>query len=135
MAAVDKYRAKEKDTSKILVVDDEENVRKTLRHSLAKQKWLVREAGNGEEALKLLKKDKPNVILLDLLMPVMDGFDFIDHLRTSRDYLKIPVIVITAKNITAEDRTRLNGRVIQIIKKSGFSKDNLFKTLASLLNR
>jgi CheY-like chemotaxis protein len=81
--------------------------------------WQVTEAGNGQVALAHLNEMRPSAILLDLMMPEMDGFEFLDEVRHHDDWRNIPVIVITARDITAEDRARLNGRVESIIQKAG----------------
>jgi hypothetical protein len=103
----------------ILVVDDEQTSRGGLRIALEQAGWRVEEADNGQTALARLNEARPSAILLDLMMPEMDGFEFLDEIRRHEDWRNIPVIVITARDITAEDRVRLNGRVESIIQKAG----------------
>ncbi|MHB8522177.1 MAG: response regulator [Limisphaerales bacterium] len=111
----------------VLVVEDEPAMRERLEKNLQKAGWTVSSAGNGRVAFERITASKPSLILLDLLMPEMDGFEFVDQLRTRPDCRDIPVIVITAKDITAEDRQRLNGRVNHIVQKGGMQ-------LAEVLN-
>ena len=75
------------------------------------------EADNGQVALDRLGEAPPSAILLDLMMPEMDGFEFLDEIHRHDEWRNIPVIVITARDITAEDRARLNGWVESIIQK------------------
>ena len=103
----------------ILIVDDEQVSREGLRIALVQAGWKVAEADNGQIALRLLREERPSVILLDLMMPEMDGFEFLDEVRRHEEWRDIPIVVITARDVTAEDRARLNGRVETIIQKGG----------------
>jgi CheY-like chemotaxis protein len=76
---------------------------------------------------------RPNAILLDLMMPEMDGFEFLDEIRRHDDWEDIPVIVITARDVTAEDRARLNGRVESIIQKG--ARDDMLHQVRSVLTK
>jgi hypothetical protein len=67
----------------------------------------------------------PDLIVLDLMMPEMDGFQFVSELRKTESGRRVPVVVVTAKEITAEDRERLNGQVRRIFHKGSFSRDEL----------
>lgn len=119
-------------SKKVLIVDDDEDTRVFLRKILVKDQWTVAEANNGKEALDQINQDTPSTILLDLMMPVMDGFDFIDHLRTS-PYWSIPVVVITSKILTVQEKNRLNGRVFEVITKSSHTKQDLLASLSRLI--
>ena len=103
----------------ILVVDDDESSRSSLRVALEQAGWLAVEADNGRVALARLNEMRPSAILLDLMMPEMDGFEFLDEIRHHDKWHNIPVVVITARDITVEDRARLNGRVESIVQKAG----------------
>jgi len=103
----------------ILVVDDDESSRSSLRTALEQAGWRAEEADNGRVALARLNETRPSAILLDLMMPEMDGFQFLDEIRHHDKWRNIPVVVITARDITAEDRARLNGRVESIVQKAG----------------
>jgi len=105
--------------SSILVVDDDQAARRSLRIALEQAGWEVGEAEDGQAALDRLHEVRPSVVLLDLIMPETDGFEVLEAMRHHDEWRNIPVIVITARDITAEDRTRLNGRVASVIQKAG----------------
>ena len=96
--------------------------------------WWVGQASNGREALEQLAQNKPQVILLDLMMPVMDGFDFLLEMRTNADWQDIPVIVLTAKDLTEEDRRILSGRVEQIVEKGASTHEQVVKHIHQVVN-
>jgi len=100
----------------VLVVEDDAATRDMLRRSLEREGFEVREAENGRVGLERLKESRPELILLDLMMPEMDGFEFLEAL--SADEKSIPVVVITAKELTEEDRRRLNGGVEKVVDKA-----------------
>jgi CheY-like chemotaxis protein len=93
----------------------------------------VNEAIHGRDALDQLAKRKPQLILLDLMMPVMDGFDFLLEMRANADWQDIPVIVLTAKDLTEEDRRVLSGRVEQIVEKGACSHETLLEPIRRLM--
>ena len=111
-----------------LLVDDDEVVRRGVRQALEPIGWKVTEAENGQVAVDSLTAARPDVIILDLMMPKMDGFEFLDELRGRPDWQDIPVVVITAKDLTDEDRDRLNGGVERIIQKS--DRDEMLRQLS-----
>ena len=104
-----------------------------MTRTLEKSGWYVSEAGNGREALVQLDRQKPNLILLDLMMPVMDGFDFLIEMRANAEWQDIPVIVLTAKDLTDEDRRILSGRVEQIVEKGASSREHLMALIRKLV--
>ena len=93
----------------VLIVEDDTNTRELLGRTLEKDGWKVREAANGRIGLEQVKAAIPSLVLLDLMMPELDGFGFMEGLRQLPGCAHVPVIVITAKDLTAEDRARLNG--------------------------
>jgi CheY-like chemotaxis protein len=95
--------------------------------------WAVAEAANGQEALTRLAEDRPHLILLDLLMPEMDGFTFVEVLRQQDAWRSIPVVVVTAKDLTPDDRQRLNGYVEQILQKGAYSQEALLHEVRRLV--
>jgi CheY-like chemotaxis protein len=115
------------------VVEDEANMRTLLRSMLEKDGWKVDEAKNGRVALERIAAAAPTIILLDLLMPEMDGFQFVAELRKKKEWRPIPIIVITAKDITSEDRRRLDGYVHKILKKGIYSKEELLLEVRDLV--
>ena len=108
-----------------LVVDDDPVVRGTVSSTLGAAGWEVVETENGRQALEQLATLRPTLILLDLMMPVMDGFDFLVELHANPEWREIPVIVLTSKDLTAEDRRTLSGRVEQIVEKDAWSHEQL----------
>jgi signal transduction histidine kinase/CheY-like chemotaxis protein len=116
-----------------LLVDDDELVRRVVRQVLQPLGWHVSEAENGQVAVKLLGAARPDVIILDLMMPKMDGFEFLDQLRGKPDWQDIPVAVITAKDLTDDDRKRLNGGVERIIQKS--DRDEMLRQLSREISK
>ncbi|MDM8569733.1 response regulator, partial [Thiotrichales bacterium HSG1] len=100
---------------------------------LHKGGWKVVEAENGEVGLRNLEQIKPNLILLDLMMPQVDGFEFIIQLRKHKTCSSIPVVVLTAKDITSEDRLWLTNRVDTVFQKGSYTRDELFTELRQLL--
>jgi len=118
---------------RVLVVEDDTPTRDMLRRSMEKEGWKVMEAENGKAGLECLTHGIPSLILLDLMMPEMDGFTFMQELRARPDGHHVPVIVITAKDLTADDRRRLNGEVARILKKGATSMDALLAEIRSLV--
>jgi len=113
----------------LLIVDDDADQRRILRPLLEAQGWDVAEAGDGEEALARMQQRLPEVILLDLMMPGMDGFAFAALLRRNTEWAQIPIIVLTAKDLTADDRARLEGHVNNVLQKGVFSRDELLQLI------
>ncbi len=116
-----------------LLVDDDDVVRRSVRQALEPIGWKVTEAENGQVAVDSLTAARPDVIILDLMMPKMDGFEFLDELRGRPDWRDIPVVVITAKDLTDEDRNRLNGGVERIIQKS--DRDEMLRQLSREISK
>ncbi len=117
----------------VLVVDDLADNRKLLRTMLERDHWQVSEAENGQQALEQLESATPGVILLDLMMPVMDGFEFVGHMRKRDPTGSIPIVVLTAKEITREDRERLLGGVSTLIERQGQDLEALVDKIRSQL--
>jgi signal transduction histidine kinase/DNA-binding response OmpR family regulator len=118
---------------RVLIVEDDEPTRELVRKALEKQAWTVTEAENGRIGLEALEKAVPDVIVLDLIMPEMDGFEFLGALRQHRRYDEVPVIVATAKSLTKEDHERLRGKVETILHKGDQPIDVLLTELTGKL--
>ena len=116
--------------SSVLLVEDDIETREMMARTLEKANWAVSEAGNGQEALDIMADLQPRLILLDLMMPVMDGFGFLAELRARPEWKNIPVIVITAKDLTADDRERLAGRVDEVLEKNACTREQLLEHMS-----
>jgi len=115
----------------ILIVEDDDTTREMLKKSLTGHDFKVRIATNGKEGLEKVKDSKPGLVLLDLMMPEMDGFEFAEKLRENKDWLDIPVVVITAKDLTSADHKRLKGNVEAIMQKGSYSKKELMSEVGN----
>ena len=118
----------------VLLVEDDKPTREMMARTLERSDWTVSQAGNGREALDQLGQRKPQLILLDLMMPVMDGFDFLLEMRATPDWEGIPVIVLTAKDLTEEDRRVLSGRVEQIVEKGACAHEQVVELIHKLVD-
>jgi GAF domain-containing protein/CheY-like chemotaxis protein len=116
-----------------LLVDDDDLVRRVVCQVLQPLGWQVSEAENGQFAVQSLGAARPDVIILDLMMPKMDGFELLDELRSRQDWQDIPVVIITGKDLTDEDRDRLNGGVERIIQKS--DRDEMLRQLTREISK
>ncbi|HET7228780.1 MAG TPA: response regulator [Longimicrobium sp.] len=117
----------------VLVVDDDAAARAVTRRILEKEGWRVCEAENGRVALACMERERPSLILLDLMMPEMDGFEFVDEVRGHREWALLPIVVLSAHDLSAPERLRLNGWVTSIIKKQGGSREALLHQVRDLL--
>jgi signal transduction histidine kinase/DNA-binding response OmpR family regulator len=124
LAAVRKH-ARHASGRRALVVEDDPATREMLRRTLEREGWAVEEAADGRGGLERVAAAPPDLVLLDLLMPGLDGFGFVERLRAEPAWQAIPVLVVTAKDLTAEERRRLNGRVEQVLRKGAYSRDEL----------
>ncbi|TLY71825.1 MAG: response regulator [Gammaproteobacteria bacterium] len=120
---------------KVLLVDDDEIMRESVRRVLEQEQWEVIGASNGRFALEQLAESFPDVILLDLMMPEMDGFEFLLAIRQHPEWRDIPVLVLTAKDLTAEDQKQLNGYVERVMRKNASELGQLLFELGQMLPR
>jgi len=129
VAVLDKYRRDQP----VLVVDDDLTVRQLLRRMLEAEGFGVVEAENGRAALERLRDVVPCVVLLDLMMPEMDGFEFAAEFRRHEAWRGIPIVVVTAKDLSREERERLNGHVQKILQKGTHGRDQLLAEVRELV--
>ena len=118
---------------RLLLIEDEPVTRDTIRRTLERDGWNVDVAADGTEALGVMHRSKPDVIILDLLMPGMDGFEFLAALHAEPLWRSVPVIVLTAKDLTRDDHERLQGRVQRVLRKQVAEPDALLAEVARLL--
>jgi CheY-like chemotaxis protein len=105
-----------------------------MKGLLEKNGCRVSEAENGEIALAMMEKERPSLIFLDLMMPVMDGFEFTDRVRSHEDWRTIPIVAVTARELTSAERKRLNGYVEMILKKAGRTNEELLAQVRDALD-
>ena len=120
--------------TRLLIVEDDGGIRKLWSHLLEMEGWQVFEAENGRIALERVNHQIPDLILLDLMMPQMDGFQFVAELRQKPEWQRIPIIVITAKELTPDDRVRLKDSVEKILSKQSFDYEYIVSEIHDLLH-
>jgi len=119
---------------RIVLVDDSPDARRLIRRILQSQgNFTIYEAEGGKQALKLIKKERPDLIILDLMMPEMDGFAVLDALKSSQETANIPVIVSTAKELTLEEKEKLKGQIQALLQKGDFLSDEFLEEVNSLI--
>jgi signal transduction histidine kinase/CheY-like chemotaxis protein len=119
----------------ILVVDDDPDIRKMLDVELRSQGFTrIETAPDGVEGLRMARELSPDLVVLDLMMPRMDGFEMAARLQEDEATRGIPIIVLTAKDLTAADMARLNGQIEEIIQKGALNVDALIRRLVEILN-
>jgi signal transduction histidine kinase/CheY-like chemotaxis protein len=118
----------------VLIVDDDPAARELLRRHLQSQGWRTIEAENGQAALAAVEQEIPRLVLLDLMMPVMDGFGFLEQLRARPEWSGVDVIVCTAKELTEEDHARLSAGVVRVIAKDGHQIETIGAAIAKRIS-
>jgi signal transduction histidine kinase/CheY-like chemotaxis protein len=116
----------------VLIVEDDPATREMMRRTLEQDGWQVIEAPNGRVGLEYVAQKPPGLIVLDLMMPEMDGFEFVAELRKNKAWRAIPVVVVTAKDVTADDRSRLDGSVKKIFQKAALTREELAREIRTL---
>ena len=128
-------RYKHKSSHKyILLVDDNPDLLDMASRAIQKAGWKVQTAENGKSALSMVECEPPSIIFLDLMMPVMDGFEFLAVFQNREEWKHIPIVIITSKDLMAEERQQLKGVVKKVIQKGDFTPGKTFeKQLSSLI--
>lgn len=120
--------------SRIAIVDDTPDARRLIRRILQSQgDYTIFEATNGKEAIDLSRREQPDLIILDLMMPEIDGFSVLDALKTDVRTASIPVIVVTAKELTPDEKALLQGRIYKLMQKGEFLNEDLADEVRALL--
>lgn len=120
--------------SKVLIVDDTPEARRLILRIMQSQgNYTLMEASNGREALDLASRQHPDLIILDLMMPEMDGFTVLDHLKANPDTASIPVIVVTAKELTVQEKDRLSGQIESLMQKGSFMDNELLNEIRTIV--
>ena len=127
------YRC-EQSVCRVLLVDDDTDARKLMRTMFEKSGWIVDEAENGQLGLDKVSESEPDLILLDLMMPVMDGFEFASLVHLSPKWRMIPIVVLTSKDLSRDELLKLNGNVHTVLDKGACSRDELMQQVRNLLS-
>lgn len=132
-AILDKYHIADKSQSLVMLVEDEAIQREAMTMTLESAGWRVFPAENGQVALEHLNDKKPSLIVADLNMPVMDGFKLLDRLQDNEKWRSIPVVILTAKNLTVEEQIHLNRYAHGLFNKTSYEKEALVSHLHQLI--
>jgi threonine synthase len=120
--------------SRIAIVDDSPDARRLIRRILQSQgDFEITEASNGNEAIELVSREHPDIVILDLMMPEVDGFAVLDALRSKPETTNIPIIVATAKELTVSEKSRLQGQIQALMQKGDFLNDDFLDEVRSLI--
>ncbi|OQW91607.1 MAG: hypothetical protein BWK79_16500 [Beggiatoa sp. IS2] len=133
-AALGKYKIGADSSGLVMIVEDDELIREVLGEMLKSDGWRIFKAENGQVALEHLDDKKPALIILDLMMPTMDGFEFIARLRENEKWGTIPVVVLTASDLTPEEQARLDKHVKTIFRKESYDSDELILKIHQLIS-
>jgi CheY-like chemotaxis protein len=121
-------------TKLVLIVDDDPDARRLVQEVVEEQGCRVRMAANGAEGLSLVCAEKPDLIVLDLMMPIVDGFTFLEQLRQLPGYEDLPVILCTAKDLSRAELHNLNGAVANLVRKGSDTASGVRSQIAKLLS-
>ena len=135
LSVLKKYYLRHGDTtiSRLLVVEDDTDTRDLFKRTAEREGWHVTIAENGLVGLKALAQQVPDLILLDLMMPEMDGFQFVAEIRKNDAWKNIPIIVVTAKTLDNREHQHLRGQVEQVIQKANFTPEQLVHEIRNIL--
>ncbi len=119
---------------RIAIVDDEPQVRRLIRRILQSQgNYTLFEAVDGKSAIDLILRERPNLVILDLMMPEVDGFTVMETMQSHKETSDIPIIVITAKELTGAEKDRLKGHIQSLMQKGNFLSDELLDEVKTLI--
>ena len=119
---------------RIAIVDDNEDARRLIRRILQAQgNYSLFEAASGRQAIELARKELPDLIILDLMMPEIDGFAVLDALKANPKTAPIPVIIVTAKELSSAEKNRLKGQIHSLMQKGEFMNDELMDEVRALV--
>jgi threonine synthase len=119
---------------RIAILEDDPNAARLLRRILqARGDYQIFEARDGRTGLEMLRREQPDVLLLDLMMPQMDGFQVLEALEADEDLCRIPVVVVTAKELTTSEKERLSGQIQMLLEKGDFTDEDLLHEVLDAL--
>jgi threonine synthase len=118
----------------VAIIEDEPDAARLLRRILqARGKYQIFEAYDGRSGLDLIRRERPDLILLDLMMPELDGFTLLEIVKSEEEFHEVPVIVVTAKELTQAERRRLSGQVESLLEKGSFMEEDLLEDILDAL--
>ena len=119
---------------RVAIVDDTAEARRLIRRILQSQgDFTIFEAASGKEGLELIVRERPDLVVLDLMMPEMDGFAVLDALKANQETAHIPVIVATAKELTSDEKGRLGSQIQSLLQKGDFLNDEFLEEVKALI--
>ena len=122
-------------TGRVLVVDDDEDALVLVLAMLAESSYEVETARDGREALEVISQKLPDAIVLDLMLPEMDGFEVVHRLSVNAGWRNTPVILLTARDLSHEERRALDASTTRIIQKGSFTRDDLLAELSLAIGK
>jgi CheY-like chemotaxis protein len=125
LAALHRVAAIPERPQTVVAIDDDPRAIELVRATLEPEGWTVLGAATGQEGLTLIRERKPSAVLLDLLMPGMDGFEVLEALRADPDTKSVPVVILTSMSMTQQDKERLQGRITYVASKTEFDLSGL----------
>ena len=129
-----RYAGNKHHNFKILILEDDPDIQDIFRHTAEKQGWQVELATNGKIGLEKLQAQIPDIILLDIMMPEMNGLEFLATIRQRNEWSDIPVIVVTAKDLTEDDKAQLRGQAQRVIQKAVHTPSDLVHQIQEILS-
>jgi CheY-like chemotaxis protein len=133
LATLNRVAPATEQTTRLLVVDDDPHVREMVTQLLEEKPFVVSTAVDGLDALEKLEQQKVDAVLLDIMMPRLDGFGLLARMRQNSELATLPVIILTAKNLTLEETALLQTNTEQVIQKQGLSGEQLLQELQKTL--
>jgi threonine synthase len=119
---------------RITIIEDDPDARRLLRRVLqARGEYQITEAAGGREGIELVRQQRPDLVLLDLMMPEVDGFEVLETIRADVELAHTRIIVVTAKTLTANERRRLSGQIELLLQKGSFLDDELLEDILTTL--
>ena len=117
-----------------MIVEDDLATRNLTKKILEKEGWNVAEAENGKIGIEQIKNNIPGLILLDIMMPEMNGFEFINEIQKNTEWMKIPIVVVTSKDLSKEEKKLLQGNVEMVLQKGSFGNKDLIQKVNEIID-
>ena len=133
MAELATLTTRQQEVVTILAIDDDPLAVELVEAILAGEGFRILKACGGEEGLTVACREMPALIILDLLMPDVDGFTVVEHLRANAATAAIPIVILTSKSLTQHDKERLNGQMAHLARKGEFSRTAFVELVRGLL--